>query len=141
VKLVEDYDGDASKIWRDCRTAGEVIERLNEFTGISQKKAHMAARILHEEVKSFSRWSEINVAVDVHLLLKAFLRSNGYSSHKLKKVMGHDLGKLLKEVRKEDIEKLIHLRDEYLEAIPMITGYYKGKDFEYIETGSRDTLL
>jgi endonuclease III len=27
----------------------------------------MAARILHEEVKSFSRWSEINVAVDVHI--------------------------------------------------------------------------
>ena len=67
AKLVRDYDGDASNIWGDCRTAGEVIERLDEFPGISQKKAHMATRILHEEKVSFSRWSEINVAVDVHI--------------------------------------------------------------------------
>jgi uncharacterized HhH-GPD family protein len=67
AKLVKDYGGDALNIWRDCRTAGEVIERLDEFPGISQKKAHMAARILHEEKVNFSRWGEINVAVDVHI--------------------------------------------------------------------------
>lgn len=68
AKLMKDYEGDASNIWKNCRTAGEVIERLDEFPGISQKKAHMAARILHEEEYSnLSRWSEINVAVDVHI--------------------------------------------------------------------------
>lgn len=67
AKLIRDYGGDASHIWRDCRTAGEVIERLDEFSGISQKKAHMAARILHEEEVNFSRWGEINLAVDVHI--------------------------------------------------------------------------
>jgi HEPN domain-containing protein len=100
-----------------------------------------AAEFMRREKGETSTVAYYLVCHSIELLLKAFLRSNGYSSHKLKKVMGHDLGKLLKEVRKEDIEKLIHLRDEYLEAIPMITGYYKGKDFEYIETGSRDTLL
>ncbi len=67
AKLVKEYNSDASNIWRECRTAGEVIERLAEFPGVGQKKAHMAARILHEEEGGFSRWSEINVAVDVHI--------------------------------------------------------------------------
>ena len=66
-KLVKEYQGKASKIWVDCLTAGEVIERLDEFPGISQKKAHMAARILHEEKGPYLRWREINVAVDVHV--------------------------------------------------------------------------
>src|SRR5688572_19945679 len=64
AKLVREYDGDASNIWNRCRTAGEVIERLDEFLGISKKKAHMAAWLLHEDRHEFSRWSEINVPVD-----------------------------------------------------------------------------
>jgi len=68
AKLVEEYDGDASTIWRGCATAGEVVERLDEFSGIGQKKAHMAARILHEDEEwQFKRWDQINVAVDVHI--------------------------------------------------------------------------
>lgn len=67
IKMVREYGGHAANIWKECRTAGEVIERLKEFPGISQKKAHMAARILHEEEVTFSRWSEINLAVDVHI--------------------------------------------------------------------------
>lgn len=67
-KLVKQYQHDAKNIWKDCRTAGEVIERLDEFHGIGQKKAHMAARIVHEEYKQFSHWGEINVAVDVHVI-------------------------------------------------------------------------
>src|SRR5437867_6507413 len=65
--VVKDYGGEASNIWRNCRTAGEVIERLDEFPGIGKKKAHMAARLLHEDKHEFSRWSEINVPVDVHV--------------------------------------------------------------------------
>ena len=68
TKLVKEYKGEASNIWNRCRTAGEVIERLDEFPGISQKKAHMAVRILHEDEEvEFSRWDDINVAVDVHI--------------------------------------------------------------------------
>jgi uncharacterized HhH-GPD family protein len=66
--LVRRYGGDATNIWRDCLTAGEVIERLERFPGIGQKKAHMTARLLQdEEWVDFSRWREINVAVDVHV--------------------------------------------------------------------------
>jgi len=67
-KLVEEYGADASNIWKNCRTAPEVIERLDEFVGIGQKKAHMAARILYEdEGISFLRWRDINIGVDVHV--------------------------------------------------------------------------
>jgi endonuclease III len=67
TKLVKEDRGDASNIWKDCRSAGEVIERFDEFPGISQKKAHMATRILHDKKVRFSRLNEINVAVDVHV--------------------------------------------------------------------------
>jgi uncharacterized HhH-GPD family protein len=67
TKLVKEYNGDARNIWSGCLTAGEVIERLDDFPGIGQKKAHMAARILHEEECTFYRWDQINVAVDVHV--------------------------------------------------------------------------
>ncbi len=68
-KLVNEYRGDAGNIWRDCSTAGEVIERLEAFRGIGQKKAHMAVRILHEGrgPHALARWRDINVAVDVHV--------------------------------------------------------------------------
>jgi len=68
AKLVKEYEGDAAKVWQNCFTAGEVIERLDDFPGIGQKKAHMAARILHEDEEwGFLRWDQINVAVDVHV--------------------------------------------------------------------------
>jgi endonuclease III len=65
---VKEYDGDATNVWEECFTAGEVIERLDDFPGVGQKKAHMAARILHEDEDwNFRRWDQINVAVDVHI--------------------------------------------------------------------------
>ena len=68
-KLIDECQGNAGSIWRDCLTAGEVIEWLCEFSGIGQKKAHMMARLLHEDRagKKFARWRDINVAVDVHV--------------------------------------------------------------------------
>ena len=66
-KLIKEYSADASNIWKGCLTAGEVIERLDDFPGIGQKKAHMAARALHEIACDFYRWNQINMAVDVHV--------------------------------------------------------------------------
>ena len=66
-KLVNEYDGEAVNVWEGCLTAGEVIERLDDFPGIGQKKAHLAARVLHEEACEFHRWDQINMAVDVHV--------------------------------------------------------------------------
>lgn len=68
LKLVNDYHGRAENIWKGCLTAGEVIERLDDFPGIGQKKAHLAARLLHEDGDcGFYRWDQINMAVDVHV--------------------------------------------------------------------------
>jgi uncharacterized HhH-GPD family protein len=74
--LVRDYAGDAGNVWNECSTAGEVIERLDAFPGIGPKKAHMATRILHESraAHGFRRWSDINVAPDVHVR-RVFVRA------------------------------------------------------------------
>lgn len=73
-KLTREYAGDAGNIWRDCLTAGEVIERLDEFPGIGLKKAHMVTRDLYEDGHQLLRWRDINVAVDVHVT-RVFRRS------------------------------------------------------------------
>ncbi|MCQ8205435.1 hypothetical protein NP569_24410, partial [Vibrio parahaemolyticus] len=39
----------------------------DDFPGIGSKKAHMAARELHEHECEFYRWDQINMAVDVHV--------------------------------------------------------------------------
>jgi len=66
--LVSEYRGRAEAIWADCRTAAEVIARLDEFDGIGSKKAHMAAAILRDSGELAGRdFEAINVAVDVHV--------------------------------------------------------------------------
>ena len=65
-KLVDEYGGHAENIWSDCRTAGEVVARLSEFKGISQKKAHMAAAMI-ATWNRFEGLDAVNVAVDVHV--------------------------------------------------------------------------
>jgi endonuclease III len=66
-KLVDEYRGDAENIWSDCRTAGEIIERLDEFKRVGKKKAHMAAAILRTYECPFTGFDQINMAVDVHV--------------------------------------------------------------------------
>ncbi len=46
TRILEVYDGDASKIWAPGVAVAEVIGRLTEFEGIGRKKAVMAAEIL-----------------------------------------------------------------------------------------------
>jgi len=78
-KLVKEYDGDAENIWNECLTAGEVIERLDEFDGIGQKKSYMATRILYDDEQwDLLRWDQINVAVDTHI--RTVWRRAGLSS-------------------------------------------------------------
>lgn len=45
-RLLECYDGDASRIWKSGSTALEVTGRLSRFSGIGRKKATMAVQIL-----------------------------------------------------------------------------------------------
>jgi len=66
TKIATEYRGNAANIWSDCHTAVEVIQRLDEFKGISQKKAHMAAAMIHVW-QGLKRFDAINLAVDVHV--------------------------------------------------------------------------
>lgn len=74
--LLEKYDGKARNIWiGDNFTASEVISRLLEFPGISQKKAHMTASILVRDFRvPLTGLEIIDVAYDRHIR-RVFLRT------------------------------------------------------------------
>ncbi len=74
-RLLEHYDGDASRIWADGSHVLEVTERLADFDGIGRKKAVMGVEILtrHFGVKLSGRECG-QVAYDVQVR-RVFLRS------------------------------------------------------------------
>lgn len=74
--LLKKYKGEAENIWKgDNLETGEVIGRLLEFPGISQKKAHMAASILVRDFQiPLTGLQIIDVAFDRHIR-RVFLRT------------------------------------------------------------------
>ncbi len=74
-RLIEEYQGDAERIWPPGTHVLEVTERLSEFDGIGRKKAVMAAEILtrHFGVELAGR-EHGQVAYDVQVR-RVFLRS------------------------------------------------------------------
>jgi len=63
-----EYSGNAKNIWEEAYTAREVMARLEEFPGISQKKATMATRILEDIHKlDLSYWKDVDVSYDIHV--------------------------------------------------------------------------
>lgn len=75
VRLLDEYAGDASRIWAPGLHVTEVTERLSSFAGIGRKKAVMAVEILtrHFGVELVGRECG-QVAYDVHVR-RVFLRS------------------------------------------------------------------
>lgn len=74
-RLVNEYGGDASRIWAAGRSVLDVTEELTRFEGIGRKKAVMAVEILtrHFGVELKGR-EHGQVAFDVHVR-RVFLRS------------------------------------------------------------------
>lgn len=74
-RLVNDYEGDASRIWPEGSEVLEVVSRLSAFDGIGRKKAVMATEILarHFGVRLEGRECG-QVAYDVHVR-RVFLRT------------------------------------------------------------------
>ena len=73
--LVEEYDGDAARIWPEGAHVLEVTERLSAFLGIGRKKAVMATEILVRHFGVGLRGRECGrVAYDVQVR-RVFLRS------------------------------------------------------------------
>jgi len=74
-KLVSEYKGSASNIWANSVPASVVMERLEDFDGISQKISRMMGRLLGTYFGiSLTNWERIDVAVDRHVA-RVFLRT------------------------------------------------------------------
>lgn len=75
LRLVSEWDGDASNIWAEGTHVLEVTRRLSEFTGIGRKKAVMAVQILTRHFGVRLTGAECgSVAYDVHVR-RVFLRT------------------------------------------------------------------
>lgn len=67
-RLVRFYGGSAANIWPDGSSAIEVMSRLEEFEGISQKIGNMMVRLLGTWFGvHLVRWDRIDIAVDRHV--------------------------------------------------------------------------
>ena len=67
-KLVNNYNSDARNIWENNETAKEIVRRLEEFNGISHKKAALGTMLLVRDFNIDIHDKEnINLAYDVHI--------------------------------------------------------------------------
>ncbi len=72
-KIIEEYSGDALNIWNN-QSADVIIDRLEEFKGISHKKASLGTLLLIRDLgMDISNKSAIDIAYDVHIR-RIFLR-------------------------------------------------------------------
>jgi endonuclease III len=79
-RVLNQYNGDARKIWTGNVTARQVYGRLDQFEGIGQKKAAMAVEILERDLRvPIAAMEGSDVAYDVHVR-RVFLRT-GLAEH------------------------------------------------------------
>lgn len=75
AKVIDNYEGDAGRIWSDQPTARELQQRFDAFAGIGQKKAAMAVEILERDLGVPIRNMEgSDIAYDIHVR-RVFLRT------------------------------------------------------------------
>lgn len=66
--LISKYESDASNIWSNGASAAEIISRLEEFKGISHKKAALGSLLLVRDLGIKIKDKEnINLAYDIHI--------------------------------------------------------------------------
>ena len=72
-KILEEYNNDAQKIWKN-QQASVIVKRLEEFKGISHKKASLGTLILIRDLGvDIEDKQNIDIAYDVHIR-RIFLR-------------------------------------------------------------------
>jgi uncharacterized HhH-GPD family protein len=75
ARVVSEYGGDAARIWNDEPTARTLIQRLEAFAGIGQKKAAMAVEMLERDLGyTIKDMTGSDIAYDVHVR-RVFLRT------------------------------------------------------------------
>ena len=68
VRVVDQYEGDAGRIWGDKPTAVDLQVRLDAFAGVGQKKAAMAVEILERDLGvTIRELKGSDIAYDVHV--------------------------------------------------------------------------
>lgn len=83
-KIKEDYNGDASKIWKGEISAAGVIRKFLEFDGVGQKIASMAANILVRQFKiPLKDLSAIDISADTHVI--RMMKKLGFASENASK--------------------------------------------------------
>jgi endonuclease III len=67
--IKNEYNSDASNIWKDIPSSQEVVERFREFNGMGQKISTMTANLLLRDFKiKFSDYSKIDISLDTHII-------------------------------------------------------------------------
>lgn len=79
-KIEKDYDGDASKMWKDEVSAAGVVRKFLEFEGVGQKIASMATNILVRQFKiPLKDLSAIDISADTHVI--RMMKKLGFAPH------------------------------------------------------------
>ncbi|HTV39857.1 MAG TPA: hypothetical protein VMF08_04735 [Candidatus Sulfotelmatobacter sp.] len=71
----------------------------------------------------------------LELYLKAFLRANEVSLPHLRKTIGHDLERALRESKHNGLGKFVTVADVEEHVIKILNTHYKNRDFQYKGSG------